>query len=118
MKLPSIARKINLKWYHLFSDLLSDISDHVFHLHGQRFHVTSLAKNIPLLPVSELKKLDEKGLLLKRRNLIDPVIKDTITVPRSSAVALRFKADNPGNKIQTIFNQRFVLIGIFLLILT
>ncbi|CAH1400511.1 unnamed protein product [Nezara viridula] len=62
---------------------LSDISDHVFHLHGQSFYVTSLAKNIPPLPVSELKKLDEKGLLLKERNLIDPVIKDTITVPRS-----------------------------------
>ncbi|XP_014282533.2 uncharacterized protein [Halyomorpha halys] len=76
-------------------DILSDINDHVFHLHGQRFYITSVATDIPHLPVSELKKLDEKGLLLKR-NLIDPVIKDTITVPRSGAVALRFKADNPG----------------------
>lgn len=42
-----------------------------------------------------VRKLNEEGALFSR-NLQDPVLKDTIVVPRFGAVALRFKADNPG----------------------
>lgn len=37
--------------------------------------------------------------MLFKRNLINPVIKDTIRVPRFSTIGLRFIANNPGNVI-------------------
>uniref|UniRef100_S4PNX6 Laccase-4 n=1 Tax=Pararge aegeria TaxID=116150 RepID=S4PNX6_9NEOP len=41
-------------------------------------------------------KMHEKGALFQNKNLKDPVMKDTIVIPKFGAVALRFKADNPG----------------------
>lgn len=41
-------------------------------------------------------KMHEEGTLFSYKNLEDPVLKDTIVVPKFGAVALRFKADNPG----------------------
>lgn len=49
------------------------------------------------LAVEDAKNLDEQGLLFKR-NLLNPVEKDTVRVPRFGAVALRFVAKNPGNE--------------------
>lgn len=40
--------------------------------------------------------MDEDGILFPKKNLIDPVRKDTVTIPKFGAVSLRFKADNPG----------------------
>ena len=48
------------------------------------------------MPVEEVKKLDEQGSLFVR-NLDCAPLKDTVIVPKFSAVAIRFKADNPGN---------------------
>lgn len=47
------------------------------------------------LPVEDARILDDQGLLFKR-NLLNPVQKDTIRIPRFGAVALRFTAKNPG----------------------
>lgn len=47
------------------------------------------------LALEDAKTLDEQGLLFKR-NLLNPVKKDTIRIPRFGAVALRFIANNPG----------------------
>ncbi|XP_014240570.1 laccase-2-like isoform X2 [Cimex lectularius] len=70
-------------------------ADHVFHLHGHHFHVVGVTDNVKEQNVEVLKHLDEKGLLMKR-NLLNPIVKDTVAVPRNGAVALRFIANNPG----------------------
>lgn len=45
--------------------------------------------------IDDVKRLNQEGTLLTK-NLVDPVIKDTIVIPKFGVVALRFKADNPG----------------------
>lgn len=44
--------------------------------------------------LEEVKELDRQGLL--PRNLVDPVAKDTVTVPDGGYVILRMFANNPG----------------------
>ena len=44
--------------------------------------------------MEEVKKLNEDGKI--KRNLVNPVQKDTIAVPDGGFAILRFKADNPG----------------------
>nr|CAD7438010.1 unnamed protein product [Timema bartmani] len=68
---------------------------HVFHLHGYTFHVVGAAQLDKRLSLDTVKELDGRGALLKR-NLFDPVIKDTIALPDRGVAAIRFKADNPG----------------------
>nr|CAD7194520.1 unnamed protein product [Timema douglasi] len=68
---------------------------HVFHLHGYTFHVVGAAQLDKRLSLDTVKELDGRGALLKR-NLVDPVIKDTIALPDRGVVVIRFKADNPG----------------------
>ncbi|CAK9831518.1 LCC4 [Anthophora retusa] len=69
--------------------------DLVYHLHGYSFYVVGARKFGRSVPLQELKDLDEKGQLFSR-NLDCTVAKDTVVVPKFGAVALRFKADNPG----------------------
>ncbi|XP_034939119.1 laccase-2-like isoform X2 [Chelonus insularis] len=69
--------------------------DLVFHLHGYSFYVVGARAFDREKSFDEIKAMDEQGILFAR-NLISPVLKDTITVPKFGAVALRFKADNPG----------------------
>lgn len=69
--------------------------EHVFHLHGYSFYVVGARQFDQPLSVEEAKMLDGQGLLFKR-NLLNPVRKDTIRVPRFGVVALRFIARNPG----------------------
>lgn len=42
-----------------------------------------------------MKFLDKKNALFKR-NFNNPVVKDTVRVPKNGVVALRFLANNPG----------------------
>ncbi|KAK9512206.1 hypothetical protein O3M35_000676 [Rhynocoris fuscipes] len=78
------------------NDTYSD-GDHVFHLHGNSFHVVAISEefNLNKKTLDEIKTLDAKGKLLKR-NFDRPIIKDTITVPKSRIVSLRFLADSAG----------------------
>ncbi|XP_076223868.1 uncharacterized protein LOC116424987 isoform X2 [Nomia melanderi] len=71
------------------------IDDLVYHLHGNNFYVVGARKFGRSVSLKELKNLDEKGQLFSR-NLDCAVAKDTVVVPKFGAVAIRFKADNPG----------------------
>lgn len=63
------------------------------------------------MSLEELKSLDENGKLFSR-NLDCTVAKDTVVVPKFGAVAIRFKADNPGrtNETSEVFHRRESLI--------
>ncbi|KAG6448360.1 hypothetical protein O3G_MSEX005465 [Manduca sexta] len=71
-------------------------SDHIFHLHGNSFYVTGIREFNTSLAKEDVIKMNEEGTLFPSRNMLDPVIKDTIVIPKFGAVSLRFKADNPG----------------------
>lgn len=71
------------------------LDDLVYHLHGYSFYVVGARQFGRSMSLQEVKKLDERRQLFSR-NLDCALTKDTIIVPKFGAVALRFKADNPG----------------------
>ncbi|XP_076753813.1 uncharacterized protein LOC143425148 isoform X1 [Xylocopa sonorina] len=71
------------------------LDDLVYHLHGYSFYIVGARKFGRSVSLKELKNLDDKGELFSRK-LDCTVAKDTVVVPKFGAVALRFKADNPG----------------------
>lgn len=71
------------------------LDDLVYHLHGYSFYVVGARHFGRSMSLQEVKKLDERKQLFVR-NLDCAPTKDTIVVPKFGAVALRFKADNPG----------------------
>lgn len=71
-------------------------SDHIFHLHGYSFHVVGVREFNSSLEKDDVTRMNEEGTLFPSRNLVDPVIKDTIVIPKFGVAALRFRADNPG----------------------
>ncbi|XP_033226148.1 laccase-like isoform X2 [Belonocnema kinseyi] len=71
------------------------LEDLVYHLHGYSFYVVAARNFARSMPLEEVKKLDEKESLFVR-NLDCAPLKDTVIVPKLGAVAIRFKADNPG----------------------
>ncbi|KAJ8873337.1 hypothetical protein PR048_026971 [Dryococelus australis] len=77
------------------TDGAEDEGDHVFHLHGQSFHVVGATQLERPVSLEEAKEKDTEGKLL-RRNLVNPVLKDTVSIPHDGVLALRFKASNPG----------------------
>lgn len=74
------------------------LDDLVYHLHGYSFYVVGARMFKQSMPLQEVKKLNEEGqLFLQNAKTFDCApLKDTIVVPKFGAVALRFKADNPG----------------------
>lgn len=74
------------------------LDDLVYHLHGYSFYVVSARQFGRSMSLQEVKQLDERKQLFMR-NLDCAPIKDTIVVPKFGAVALRFKADNPGKNL-------------------
>ncbi|KAL0105866.1 hypothetical protein PUN28_015944 [Cardiocondyla obscurior] len=71
------------------------LNDLLYHLHGYSFYVVGARQFGRSMSLQEVKKLDERRQLFSR-NLDCALAKDTIIVPKFGAVALRFKADNPG----------------------
>ncbi|XP_011156719.2 laccase-4 isoform X1 [Solenopsis invicta] len=71
------------------------LDDLVYHLHGYSFYVVGARQFGRNMSLHEVKKLDERRQLFSR-NLDCALAKDTIVVPKFGAVALRFKAGNPG----------------------
>lgn len=69
--------------------------DLVFHLHGYNFYVVGARYLGDKKSLEEIKDMDDNNRLFLR-NLDSPILKDTVVVPKYSAVAIRFKADNPG----------------------
>lgn len=77
-------------------------------MHGHSFYV--VAMKIFEKPVSTdlIKDMDAEGILFKR-NLVSPVLKDTIRVPKFGAVAIRFVASNPGKSNYCRFHKNISL---------
>lgn len=71
-------------------------SDHIFHLHGYSFHFLGIREFTSALDKDTISRLHQEGSLFPEGNFKNPVLKDTITIPKFGVVALRFKADNPG----------------------
>lgn len=69
-------------------------ANHPFHLHGYTFRVVGMGKLGANVTTTEVEEFDKKGLI--KRNLINPVKKDTVTVPDGGYTILRFHATNPG----------------------
>ncbi|KAF2890857.1 hypothetical protein ILUMI_15316, partial [Ignelater luminosus] len=69
-------------------------ANHPFHLHGHSFRVVGMERIGKNVTEEEIRKLDEEGLI--KRNLVNPPVKDTITVPDGGYTILRFHASNPG----------------------
>lgn len=67
----------------------------MFHLHGYSLHVVGVTQLDELTDLTRIQELDRRDSLLSR-NLVNPVLKDTVTVPSNGVSVLRFKADNPG----------------------
>ena len=73
-------------------------ANHMFHLHGNYFHVVGmdrLSKNVTL---QEVKELDKLGRL--KRRFSGSIQKDTVTVPDGGYTIIRFHASNPGSKFK------------------
>ena len=75
--------------------LTGGLEDLVYHLHGYSFYVVGARSFARSMPLEEIKKLDEEASLFVR-NLDCAPLKDTVIVPKLGAVAIRFKANNPG----------------------
>ena len=67
----------------------------MFHLHGYKFYVVGVTRVDQPTPLHKIQEMDKRNALLFR-NLVNPVLKDTVTVPKNGVAVLRFKADNPG----------------------
>ncbi|KAJ3089611.1 hypothetical protein HK100_007707 [Physocladia obscura] len=80
-------------WIDLVINNLDD-GAHPFHLHGHAFHVLASARAAhgwgSYSPFAD----DSKNRPVLE--LHNPVVKDTVSVPRRGFVVVRFKADNPG----------------------
>lgn len=72
-------------------------ANHPFHLHGHAFRVIAMEKLGSNVTLEEVKRRDANKLI--KRNLVDPPLKDTVTVPDGGFTILRFHASNPGNLI-------------------
>ncbi|XP_019754533.2 L-ascorbate oxidase-like [Dendroctonus ponderosae] len=69
--------------------------EHILHFHGNHFYIVGSRQFERPMSRKEIRELDQAGSLLKR-NLNNPVLKDTIRIPRFGVVILRFLAKNPG----------------------
>lgn len=82
-------------WVDIILNNLDDGS-HPFHLHGYNFYV--LASHRSENGWGSYSPYSKKGDAAAKPNLnlVDPLRKDTVSVPRRGYVVLRFLADNPG----------------------
>ncbi|KAF5305483.1 hypothetical protein FQA39_LY01574 [Lamprigera yunnana] len=69
-------------------------ANHPFHLHGYTFRVVGMGKLGDNVTPEKVEEYDSKELIA--RNLVNPVKKDTVTVPDGGYTILRFHASNPG----------------------
>ncbi|KAL0272319.1 UNVERIFIED_CONTAM: hypothetical protein PYX00_005343 [Menopon gallinae] len=66
-------------------------TDQVLHLHGYSFHLLAMSSFEEPVTADKIKSLIDLNL-----NLVKPIEKDTIVVPRKGYSVLRLKTDNPG----------------------
>ncbi|XP_044755392.1 laccase-25-like [Coccinella septempunctata] len=72
-----------------------DDQELIFHLHGYHFYVVGYRNFDYPIKMEDIRAMEVRNELFQR-NLLSPVLKDTIRIPRNGSVALRFLADNPG----------------------
>ncbi|KAL1123235.1 hypothetical protein AAG570_002322 [Ranatra chinensis] len=63
-------------------------------MHGSSFRVVAMDRLGNSTTVEEVEELDRAGRI--HRNLVDPPVKDTVTVPDGGYTIIRFWAANPG----------------------
>ena len=104
------AKTLKLKYNETVQLVLQDLNsqtleDHPFHLHGHNFYVVATgAGNFNATT-------DEKNF-----NLVNPPLRNTVTLPYAGWVAIRFIANNPGESAsdpQTFFFLFFFLVSVF-----
>lgn len=78
-------------------------ANHPFHLHGHSFRVVAMERMGSNVTLEEVARRDEQGYI--QRNLINPPIKDTVTVPDGGYTILRFQASNPGKLKRCTYAQ-------------
>ncbi|XP_044004077.1 laccase-1-like [Aphidius gifuensis] len=93
IKLNSIVELI------LYDKVVQPLTIHPFHLHGHKFHVLDMGqflekRSINNSDITEILNNHKKKLEKQMYNL--PPAKDTVLVPQSGWVILRFRANNPG----------------------
>ena len=84
------AKTLKLKYNETVQLVLQDLNsqtleDHPFHLHGHNFYVMGTG------PGNFNATTDEKNF-----NLVNPPLRNTVTLPYAGWVAIRFIANNPG----------------------
>lgn len=75
-------------------------SNHPFHLHGHSFRVVAMDKLNQSTTLDEVLALNRTNQI--HRNLKNPPLKDTITVPDGGYTIIRFYTKNPGMKFLKI----------------
>jgi len=69
-------------------------ANHPFHIHGHAFRVVAIDRLGRNVKVDKIRQLDKAGFI--RRNLVDPPVKDTVSVPDGGYAAIRIHFNNPG----------------------
>lgn len=69
-------------------------SNHPFHLHGNSFRVVAMEKLNDSTTREEVELLRDRDMI--QRNLLNPPVKDTVTVPDGGYTVIRFYTSNPG----------------------
>lgn len=87
---------------------------HGFHLHGYNFYQVGEKSEIYLNSVHQARKLDNEGRLLNR-NIDNPVLKNSVSVPFAGLSVVRFLADNPGNCHHKLLTFPFITLELLFL---
>jgi hypothetical protein len=82
-------------WVDIIVNNLDD-GAHPFHLHGYNFYVLASHRSEHGWGSYSPYAKSGDSAIQPNLNLVDPVRKDTVSVPRKGYVVLRFLADNPG----------------------
>jgi FtsP/CotA-like multicopper oxidase with cupredoxin domain len=82
-------------WVDIILNNLDDGS-HPFHLHGHDFYVLASHRSEHGWGSYSPWATAGSSSIAPKLNLVNPVMKDTVSVPRRGYVVLRFRADNPG----------------------
>ncbi len=69
---------------------------HPFHLHGHVFQILARGQLLATSETFPLKYRFDYSVLPLLESVTNPVRRDTVTVPATGYVILRFIADNPG----------------------
>uniref|UniRef100_A0A2C9KAB9 Uncharacterized protein n=1 Tax=Biomphalaria glabrata TaxID=6526 RepID=A0A2C9KAB9_BIOGL len=87
---------------------------HPMHMHGHSFYVTTMKRFGRPITVKEIKELDKKGLIPRKKSRVPR--KDSVPVPEEAVTIIRFKADNPGFWLFHCHIEFHAELGMFLIL--